>query len=340
VAKSLRDTWDYIIVGQGMAGSILDYELTKRGYRVLVVDQGHETAASRVAAGIVNPITGKNFVLSWRFEDFIEVAKTTYAALSDLLGFEVMKSQNILRSLDDIAQENHWAARSGDPITQKYVVDTPDLSTWRNVLKSPPVIAEITHSYRVDTAQFITRYRAYLSDQGRLLTAIFDVDTLTINSTSVNYIGHEANSLIFCTGAFDIPRFASPSLKSTKGQALIIHCPGLSADKMYKQKHFIVPLGNNHYWMGGGYLWNAVDTDPTPEFKSEMLEFLTVNFDLPPFEIVSHLAAIRPTTTDRRPKIGTFDGYSHIHYMNGLGTKGASMAPLVAQEMAEYLSKR
>ena len=50
---------DYMIVGQGLAGSLVACLLEMQRKRVLVIDNAHRTAASMAAAGIMNPITGK-----------------------------------------------------------------------------------------------------------------------------------------------------------------------------------------------------------------------------------------------------------------------------------------
>lgn len=61
---------DYIIVGQGLAGSLIALNLLRRGKSVRVIDDGHKHAASKVAAGLINPITGRRHVLTWRFLEF------------------------------------------------------------------------------------------------------------------------------------------------------------------------------------------------------------------------------------------------------------------------------
>jgi len=62
---------DYIIVGQGLAGSLLAYELMQEGKLVCIVDEHHLGAASAVAAGIINPITGRRFAKSWRIDELL-----------------------------------------------------------------------------------------------------------------------------------------------------------------------------------------------------------------------------------------------------------------------------
>jgi len=52
---------DYLIVGQGLAGALLACLLQMNRKRVLVIDNGHRTAASLSAAGIMNPITGAEY---------------------------------------------------------------------------------------------------------------------------------------------------------------------------------------------------------------------------------------------------------------------------------------
>ncbi|HBA65740.1 MAG TPA: FAD-dependent oxidoreductase, partial [Methylococcaceae bacterium] len=56
---------DFLIVGQGLAGSLLAFELIQRNAQVMVVDDGRENA-SEVAAGLINPVTGIRLVKSDR----------------------------------------------------------------------------------------------------------------------------------------------------------------------------------------------------------------------------------------------------------------------------------
>ncbi|MFC7666010.1 FAD-dependent oxidoreductase [Hymenobacter humi] len=57
---------DYLVVGHGIAGATLAYVLRERGHHVLVYDPGQLNSASNVAAGLMNPVAGKRFALTWR----------------------------------------------------------------------------------------------------------------------------------------------------------------------------------------------------------------------------------------------------------------------------------
>ena len=50
---------DYIIVGQGLAGSAVAVQLLRAGKKIVVFDRPESNKASHVAAGLFNPITGK-----------------------------------------------------------------------------------------------------------------------------------------------------------------------------------------------------------------------------------------------------------------------------------------
>src|ERR1700754_85545 len=64
-----RKSFDFVIVGQGLAGTALAWHLRWRRFRVLVLDRRDAVTSSRVAAGLLTPITGKRLALTWRFAD-------------------------------------------------------------------------------------------------------------------------------------------------------------------------------------------------------------------------------------------------------------------------------
>ena len=59
---------NYLIVGGGIAGSLLAYNLYKAGKQVRLIQTSMKGEASSVSAGLINPITGKRFVKTWNWE--------------------------------------------------------------------------------------------------------------------------------------------------------------------------------------------------------------------------------------------------------------------------------
>ena len=69
---------EFLIVGQGLAGTALAWELIWRGRDVLVVDAGEAVTSSKIAAGLVTPITGQRLALGWRVDERLAAARPYY----------------------------------------------------------------------------------------------------------------------------------------------------------------------------------------------------------------------------------------------------------------------
>src|SRR6185312_10225659 len=89
---------DYLVVGQGLAGTMMAWHFYREGKRILVVDDG-KNSASMVAAGLFNPVTGRRFVKSWLIDDLLPYAETTYKELEILLARKFFFQLPILKYL-------------------------------------------------------------------------------------------------------------------------------------------------------------------------------------------------------------------------------------------------
>ena len=58
-----------------------------------------------------------------------------------------------------------------------------------------------------------------------------------------------------------------------------------------------------------------------------------------PFEIVDHVASVRPANMERRPFVGLHPKFSAVGILNGMGTKGCSLAPFFAKQLADHLTE-
>jgi glycine/D-amino acid oxidase-like deaminating enzyme len=75
---------------------------------------------------------------------------------------------------------------------------------------------------------------------------------------------------------------------------------------------------------------------PTQEKKAFLLDQVRAILQVS-FEVLDHRAAIRPTVKDRRPLLGRHPQFPQLALFNGLGTKGASLAPYWANHFADVL---
>ena len=111
----------------GLAGTLIGYRLHRAGHRVDYVDAPGQTAASSVAAGIINPITGRRFVRSWRIDELLTEARTLYSALERELACQIWHDTPLIRTLFNRSEQNDWLARGGDVGYADYLDDDPVL---------------------------------------------------------------------------------------------------------------------------------------------------------------------------------------------------------------------
>ncbi len=332
---------DFMIVGQGLAGSLLGYLLEREGKSVVLIDHPDQTAATSVAAGIINPITGRRFVKSWRIDELLPVARQLYRELEAELGLSFWHEYPLLRTLFNRGDQNDWLARTGEAAYAPYMAETAELGPL--IAHTQPAFAygQVRRAAQVDIGSLRQALRRRWINAGKLHLLPFDYDRLQIESGSVAYESLHARRLVFCEGwrlRFN-PYFNYLPWGGNKGEALIARIPDAHFDRILKHRVFIVPLHEDHYWIGATSDNKFSDDQPSPENRQflakRLSELLTASF-----EIVEHRAAVRPTVKDRRPLLGAHPDFSQLYIFNGLGTKGASLAPFFAHQLADYLLGR
>lgn len=333
---------DYIIVGQGLAGTLLAYFLRKQQQEILVLDKAYPRSATSVAAGIINPITGRRFVKSWMIDALIPLAEQTYADLEKLLGRTFYHKKNILRTLFNHGEESDWLGRTTDEGYAKYEVEQSSLGAYENHIHPVFTFMELQHCAQVAVGELMLAYRGYLDENGCYQKEDFDYSQVQfLGDEQLVYKGIKAKKIIFCEGdlATQNPYFGYLPYNGAKGETLIVKIPNANFEKMFKHRIFIVPLENDLYWCGATNQNKAPDDLPSDEafqfIEKRLKDILKV-----PFEIVEHRSAIRPTVKDRRPFLGVHPEYAQLFIFNGLGAKGASLGPYWANEMVQHLLQR
>ncbi len=329
---------DYIIVGQGLAGSLLAYKLLQRGMKVRIFDNHHKGAASAIAAGIINPITGRRFAKSWRIDEFLPFAKSFYQELEQSFNIKIFHDRSVLRFLNGNKDINDWYGRSSWEGFGKYMKEYEEMEKLAGLFYLPFGIGEISPAAQIDIPVLIRSLQNYFKEENIIDFQNVDYQSIQIDSLKCQLNGYETKQLIFCEGhqAQHNPLFKTLLFEPAKGEVLFLKIPNLDFNHLLKHKLMLAPLGNDLYWTGSNYEWNALDDQPTEAFKLDFIKKLKDTLKLP-FEVIDHKAAIRPTIKDRRPVLGRHPKFPSIAIFNGLGTKGASLAPFWAKEMTDHL---
>lgn len=323
-----------LLIGQGIAGTMLAWALQRRGAQVSLADAALPGSASAVAAGIINPVTGKRFVKSWRFDEFFPAAKSAYQKLETELGIKVWSEQSILRLLVTPEEANDWSARCALPDYADFLRERGDAGSWAGLVKPGFKFGIIRQAARVDFQQLNSAFR-----QKTISTGVFLEKKL--DSQEVEQLLGEYDNIIFCEGYRGQENHFFPDLpwQLAKGEALLIRFEDERASaigEMLKKTMTLVPQGDGIFWAGGSYQWHFPDLMPSESEKTFILNHLKEMLAAP-FEIIGHVAGVRPTVKDRRPFIGQSLVHPKVFIFNGLGTKGALLAPYWAEHFAAHL---
>jgi len=329
---------DYIIVGQGIAGTLLAYRLKQEGKTLVIIDDHHRSAASHVTAGIINPVTGRRYVKSWMIDELIHSASTLYPELEKALNTSLYHTIPVIRTLFNHREVQDWDLRSADPSYEKYVLEDAEIGRYKTYTQAAFAYGQVAHSANVEVGKLINQYRKTLKEEASLIEEAFDFHALLLEDSKVQYKNIIAQKIIFCEGqgAINNPYFNYLPFTLNKGEALIARIPNAKFERILKQRIFIVPLHDDLYWIGSTTEQKYDDDHPTQDSRNfltnRLKDILTI-----PFEIVEHRAAIRPTVRDRRPFIGTHPKYNHLLIFNGLGTKGTSLSPYFSKHLVDFM---
>lgn len=331
-------TYDYLIVGQGLAGSLMGYRLEKAGKSVIYLDDSRQGSASEVAAGIINPITGRKFVKSWRIDELLPVAKDLYRELEAYLGASFWFGLPLVRALQHRGDTNEWLAKSGIPAYQPYLNDQPDLDQIELLTKGAFSYGGVKQSARVDIGALVKVYRERLLTEARYFDLPFNYQKLELGGDELKYRDLHFRELIFSEGwrgRFN-PWFSHLPHRGLKGEVFLAEIEGPPLGCMHKNRLFLVPRQQGDYWIGATSDNDFADDLPTTAGKEWLIRELQALIKAP-VRIKEHLAAVRPTVKDRRPLLGRHPEEKRLIIFNGLGTKGASLAPLMSQWLTEHL---
>jgi glycine oxidase len=321
-----------LIIGQGIAGSVLAHVLQEKGADVMVMDGALPGASSLAAAGIINPVTGKRFVKSWRFDEFFPLAKSIYGQMEKKLTVRgLWLDKPIVRLLAGAEEANDWAARCGLTEYDGLVGLAADAGDWQELIQPGFTFGRIEMSARVDFPKLIRAVREQLSAQGQFQEQVVDYQEIITLQQSYD-------ALVFCEGfrAADNPFFPDQPWRLAKGEALLLRfpeAPYLETSTLLKKTITLVPLSNGVFWAGGTYQWHYPDLLPSRQERDYLLHHLKEMIRAP-YEILDHVAAVRPTVIHRRPILQQSPEYPKLFIFNGLGTKGALLAPFFATDVA------
>jgi glycine/D-amino acid oxidase-like deaminating enzyme len=327
---------DYIIVGQGLAGSAVAYQLIKRGKKILVIDQSHDNTSSRIAAGLFNPLTGRNLKKTWLADPIFRYLHDFYPEAERATNEKFFHSMPLYRPFFSVEEQNEWMAKSIDPAFESYV----------NKIYTRKTVAGVNDKFGglllnqcgyLESDKYVKAIRGLIEKEGIFIEHNLGQEELEVSKSHVSYKDFTARKIIFCEGVSvrNSKWFSGLSIIPLKGETLTIQSSE-PLQQIINRGVYIVPAGKNKFRIGSTYNLDVLKTGVTEEAKIELTEKLNelINFT---YQIVSQEWGIRPTTRDRRPIMGAYPENPSTVIFNGLGTKGVSLSPYLSANLVAWL---
>ena len=307
----------WTIVGQGLAGSCLAWELWNRGVEFRIVDREHG-GSSRVAAGLINPVTGKNFEPTPHIAEFLPEALVFFDRAENRLGGKFWHPLPILRLADDEKEWNKMLAKRERPDVACWLADhgaPRAMDGWRGAL-------ELTGGGRIDTRAFLDTSREFFRERGIYQTA--------------EILPGDDTPRIWCDGAAGLIHGRYGNHRCAKGEILTLRTADWNPSHIrIGAGGWLVPLGNGLFKAGSTYEWAQLDESPTPAGREKIASIARRLGGVGDLDVIAHEAGIRPILRRSEPLIGPLGNGDWM--FNGLGSKGSLLAPGMARRLADWI---
>ncbi len=333
----MKKACEYLLIGQGLAGSSLAMHLLDRGASVLMLDDQRPESSSRVAAGLFNPVTGRNMVKTWMADSLFPYLKTFYCRMEGLTGASFLHQKPIYRPFVSIEEQNEWMGKSADSDFQPYL-DSVRKENFMEGVHDPYGGILLKESGYLDIPVYLEAMAQMFREQGILYKETLENASVELSEDSVTMAGITAKKIIFCDGTSAVSNtfFDWLPFRPVKGEIIEVAMDA-RFPAIVNRGVFVVTLEEGVFRVGSTYNNRELDWEPSEEGQSYLINRLSQLVEATP-RIIRHYAGIRPATADRRPIIGLHPEYETIGLFNGLGTKGVSLAPWFGKHLAAYLT--
>jgi len=332
---------DFLIIGQGLAGSTLALELLRRDQSVLVIDRRDQGSSSRVAAGLITPLTGKGMNPAWRQEEYLKKAVDFYHTLEKESDRKFYHKTPVIRLFGNEKEREKWEAKGCDHDQWAYNagrIEGPFVSDHGGL--------EMPDGAWLDTVVFLQVIQDRLMDAGAWREGDFSEEDVVFENDRVSWQDISAGKIILCQGAYglsgverDKTWFSYLPHRSAKGEILSLWVGGLDETKRYHGNGWLAPRAGGMWKAGANYDWENLNSIPTEKGKEEVLTKLRtwLKEEDVPMEVIEHEAGVRPIIRNSCPVVGFHPEMPQVGFFNGLGSKGSLMAPAVAEHFAQHL---
>ena len=323
-----------LIIGQGFAGSAVAWSMWRREMSFVIADRGEPATASRVAAGLMTPVTGKRRITPPDFVDHWAIAVDLYEFAEQQTGASFLDRAPmiLLFKNEDARRQFLKQDRSRDGVT---------CNEWRQPLQAGRDElsgVSIKPAGRLHAKTYLDASRRFFAEQNRFIRADVDCEDLVVRDgkVAVAALNLTADRVIFCQGAAQSNFFSSIPNNPSRGDILKLQIPNYQIKEVVHGSLWIAPDSDETHFVGATYDWKNLSSEPSAQGRDELLKKLGRMVD-DKVTVVDHLAGVRPTMKDYQPVVGRHSENDCVFILNGLGSKGTLRAPAMADHLLNLI---
>ncbi len=350
----MPDRIDVIIIGGGVAGTSLAWTLYESGKSFLLIDDCRDSTASRIAAGLITPITGKRLNETYQWSSAFRISDTFYRTVEERLQSQIWYRSGSARLLDPADKIEEVRER----LAQFPEIQTAWLEpSWfdSNLMKNAGGFF-MSEATRLDIQRYLADSHRYFQSKGMYHQAWVDLDEdIFLYTQNVFYRPSNitADYVICCRGIADRDHryFQKARFNPAQGDILRIRFAQPIDNTTLHSGWWLTPAKafetvgcldvttrpkSNEWLLGSTYQWRPLDGIPNPSGRDSLIEGLQQRLAIQ-CDVLDHHAAVRPASFDQKPMIGMHPDLPRLGMLNGLGAKGCYLAPWCASLMVKSL---
>ena len=351
--KSLIKNVELIVLGAGLAGSAVAWQAHWRGWSVAIIDRLDAQSSSRVAAGLVTPVTGSRAAASWRWSEFYPAANLFYRQVEKALSASFWHVEPALRVFRSEAErelvKGKWIELGHHAEPNSIHAELFSGPDWFG-LNAPFGFCCFGPAARLDTVAYISETKRHFEKLNAFHQCNLDCDhSIEIESSHSGYpieiseLQLAGKRIVFCQGiaARENRYFRDLPLHPARGDILLVQSQDVRCKQVIHHDAWAVPVGDQRFLVGATYDRIAMNEpiessdEKTNRFRDELMRrwesMTTGTFRSGQHVVVEQRWAVRPASYDRHPLMGPHDVYRNAFCLNGLGSKGTLMAPRLAE---------
>ena len=302
----------------------------------MIVDRSERVTASRVAAGLITPLTGRRLARSPRYEEIYQQASAFYQRIEAEQNLPLLTEKPAIRMFVNDEERTLFQQKFSDSD-----IDVAAMTDQHGKVFG----VEMRSAARLNVRRFLDQTRSYFSSLDQYLQADLSADAdiqVADDRVSVASLNICSSAVVFCQGwqPSTNPWFPEIPDGPAKGEILRVKLANYAEDKVVHHGVWVVPDPSedkvSSFLVGATYDRNELNQEPTNNGRQELLKGLQQITDSTP-EVIEHVAAVRAGTKRRKPILGQHPEHDRVFALNGLGSRGALLAPVAADVLKNIL---